>query len=361
MDAPAPVENPRAVFDQIHRGRHIGGDAGVRVALDDHLEARAGAVQGGEKALVSGVAGVGGEDAGHAAAVVVRLVGVAGIEAGALLARIAGLEVFGEVRGVEVHRAFDDADAYRRAVGGALVIRDALAVIVDSIEKAVGRPFAILPARPFLFVLFVAFRGGFLDHHGIYADLAAKAQHHGIALGQVFHRQAQLVGIERRDGSDHLGAVLFGQLTGLLQTFVVFLDDQADQIDIGGEVIHVARHLVWLGGEYLAATCREPDRIAALAVVLEPQRAAADLVGGQGQTQLIAVAADLLGGQRLAAQLQVHVGTGQAAGIQAPAQRVLGEQIAAPRELGDAQFLTGSHRAGGHGPEHGEAEGERSR
>src|SRR3546814_2575024 len=64
---------------------------------DLHLEARPGTVQCTEKSLVAGIAGVGGEDAGDAAAVIVRPVCVAGVEAGALLLWIAGFEVLGEM------------------------------------------------------------------------------------------------------------------------------------------------------------------------------------------------------------------------------------------------------------------------
>ncbi len=190
VDAPTPVEDARAVLHQIHRGRDVGRDAGVRVALDDHLEARPGTVQCTEKSLVAGIAGVGGEDAGDAAAVIVRPVCVAGVEAGALLLWIAGSEVLGKMRCIEVHRTLDDADTHRLFFAGALAGGNAFAVVVHRIEEAVGGPLPVLRALLILGLagfLLVVLGGRFLDHHGIHAYLAAQAQHHGVALGQIFH------------------------------------------------------------------------------------------------------------------------------------------------------------------------------
>ncbi len=363
MDAPAPVEDARAVLDQIHRGCDVGGDAGIRIALDDHLEARPGAVQRTEKALVAGIAGVGGENAGDAAAVIVRPVGVAGVEAGALLLWIAGSEVLGKMRCIEVHRTLDDADTHRLFFAGALAGGNAFAVVVHRIEEAVGGPLPVLRTlliRALAGFLLVVLGGRFLDNHGIHTHLTAQAQHHGVALGEVLHRQAQLVGVQRRDGADHLGAVLLGKLARLVQALVILLDDQTDQIDIGGQVIHVARHFVGRGGEHLAAAGREPDRVAALAIVFQPQRSAAYCIRRERQAQLVAVALECVGIQPLAIQIELHLATWKAFGAQAPVLRVFGEEIAAALELGDADRVL---RGGGkciERVEQAEAEGKTS-
>jgi hypothetical protein len=69
--------------------------------------------------------------------------------------------------------------------------------------------------------------------------------------------------------------------------------------------------------------------------------------GGQGQAQTIAVALDPFGGQRLTGQSQADRRLGQAAGEQAPGQPIVGEQIAAALQLGDAQGLLGECRRAG--------------
>src|SRR5690606_27263502 len=64
VDAPAPVQYPRAILDEVYRGGDVGGDAGVGVALDDHLEAAPGIFQGAEKTAVFGVFVTGRKDGG---------------------------------------------------------------------------------------------------------------------------------------------------------------------------------------------------------------------------------------------------------------------------------------------------------
>ena len=76
------------------------------------------------------------------------------------------------------------------SIPGALAGGNAFAVVVHRIEEAVGGPLAVLRTlliRGLAGFLLVVLGGRFLDHHGIHAYLAAQAQHHGVALGQIFH------------------------------------------------------------------------------------------------------------------------------------------------------------------------------
>ena len=286
VDAPAPVEDAYAVFHQVHRCGDVGGDAGVRVALDDDFEALAGLVQPAQETGVAALVPVRGENPGHGAAVVVRLVGITRIDAGARFAIGAGAEVIGEVGRIEIDIALDHADADRFGLYGRLARRDASLVIVHRIHEAVRRPlfgvlfrFACWLARGF--ALFAALRCAFFHHHGIDAGFVADAQHQRIALGQVLHRQAQLVDVQRWDGADHLGVVFLRQAPGLVEAVVAFLDQQADQVDIGGQAIHVLRHFIRAGSEHMAAMQRQPHRIAGARAVLQPQRCAAMFVAVQ--------------------------------------------------------------------------------
>ena len=286
VDAPAPVEDAYAVFHQVHRGGDVGGDAGVRVALDDDFEALAGFVQAAQEAGVAALVPVRGENPGHGAAVVVGLVGITRIDAGTRFTVGAGAEVVGEVGRIEIDVALDHADANRLGFDGRLTRRDASLVIVHRIHEAVRRPlFGVL----FRFMcrlagglaFFATLRCAFFHHHSIDADFVADAQHQRVTFGQVLHRQAQLVDVQRWDGADHLGVVFLRQTPGLVETIVAFLDQQADQIDIGGQAIHVLRHFIRAGSEHMAAMQRQPDRIAGARAVLQPQRCAAMFVAVQ--------------------------------------------------------------------------------
>ncbi len=210
MDAPAPVQYPRAILDEVHRGGDVGCDAGVGVALDDHLEAAPGIFQGAEKTAVFGVFVTCRKDGGDGGAMFVRRLGISGIDAGARLARIAVAQVIGELGGIEIHVAFDDADTHGRGLDPVPIGFQPMPVEGHRVEKAIGNPFVV--ARLRFFVLFERlFGAGLFDHDGVDADFVAQAQHQGIALGQVLHRQAQLVGVQRRYGTDHFGPVALGE------------------------------------------------------------------------------------------------------------------------------------------------------
>src|SRR5690606_28544420 len=172
VDAPAPVEHPRAVLDQVDRGGDVGGDAGVGVALDYHLEARPGAVQRLQEAAVAAAPVMRGEDAGHRAAVVVRALGVAGIQAGAPV-RAAVAQIVGEVGRVEVDVALDHADTHWRGRHRLLLGWYASAVVVDRVGEAVGRPLVLVGALRHLALAFLGLlRRRFLDYHRVHTGLA---------------------------------------------------------------------------------------------------------------------------------------------------------------------------------------------
>lgn len=349
-----PVEDPRAVLHQVHRGGDVGGDAGIGIALHDHLEALAGAVQCPQEAAVATAPGMRREDAGHGGAVVVRAPGVAGVEAGAR--PFAGAEVVGEVGGVEVHLALDHPDAHRGGRHRGLVCGNAPGVVVHRVHEAVGGPLVRVgrrfAARRPGFGLFALLGGGFLHHHGIDAGLAAQAQHQCIALGQVACRQAQLVDVQRRDRADDLGTVLAGQALGLLGAVAVFFDQQAHQVDVGGQPVHVLRHLIRPGGQHVAAVERQPHRVAAPAIDLEPDRPAAVFAGVHLQAQQ-ALGGLPLHGQGAPTQVQHGVGLAQPAHAEAPGLPGRLQQVPAAGQPLDAQGLRAGLGQAGQGQQHG--------
>jgi hypothetical protein len=71
-------------------------------------------------------------------------------------------------------------------------------------------------------------------------------------MHQILGRQAQLIHVQRRYAADHLRAIFAGKPLSLLAAIVTFLDQHADQIHIGGQAVHVLRHLVRPSGEHVA-------------------------------------------------------------------------------------------------------------
>src|SRR5690606_30615760 len=233
VDTPAPVQYSRAILDQVDRGGDIGGDTRVRPPVDDDIEARADQVQPTQKAVAAAIIPTGGEYAGDRGAVPVGRLGVPRVDAGALGIGPAVAEVVIEVWRVEIHGAFDHPNTHGVGRHRVRPVRQALLVEMHGVEEAIGLPFLTRVLRrvhrlfgsvPFQHL----FGPGLLDHHGIDAQLIADPQNRGIALFEVLHRQAQLVEIERRNGTDHLSLVALGQAPGFLGAVVPLLDDDAD-------------------------------------------------------------------------------------------------------------------------------------
>ncbi len=126
---------------------------------------------------------------------------------------------------------------------------------------------------------------GFLDNHRIHACFATQAQHQRVALGQVLGRQPQLIGIEWGNGANHLGAILLRQASRFLQSVVILFDDQADQVHVGGQAIHVLGYFVRARRHDVATVEGEPDRIAAAIALLQPERTALVIFSVQCQAE----------------------------------------------------------------------------
>src|SRR5690606_39729683 len=98
MHAPAPVEYSGAVFDEVYRSGDIGGDAGIRAAIDNHIEAWPNFIQPAQKAVAATIAPARCENASDGGAVAICGCGVAAIHAGAAGVTAAVTEIIGEVR-----------------------------------------------------------------------------------------------------------------------------------------------------------------------------------------------------------------------------------------------------------------------
>src|SRR5690606_3785977 len=229
VDAPAPVENPHAAFHQIDRGCDVGGDAGVRVALDDHLVAGADWFHGAEDPTVGRIFVACGENASDGGAMPRWRFRIPGVDAGARLARVAVVDIGGELGRIEIDVALDNAYPHRMGLYRRLFGRQPLLVVVHGIQKAIGDPFAV--ARlVFRIALYGRFSARLLGHDRVHTHYIGLAQQQGVTLGKVLLRQAQLVGIQGRDHAVHLGVVLFCQASRLFEAVVLLFDDQADQI-----------------------------------------------------------------------------------------------------------------------------------
>ncbi|MNE05988.1 hypothetical protein D3C80_985630 [compost metagenome] len=213
------------------------------------------------------------ENARNMAAVAGRAITVASVEA--CLALFAVPSIMAEPWGVEVHFTLDYPDPHglhRQARCG-----NPAPVEIQRVHEAVGGPFVRLVDGPGAapIALLPALGGGLFDNHSIHADFTAHAQDHRIALHQVIYRQAQLVDIQRRYGTDNLGAVFAGDAPGLAEAVVFFFDQQADQIDIGDQAIHVLRHFIGPCGDHMTALAAQPYRVAGAAAIGQPERGTA--------------------------------------------------------------------------------------
>ncbi len=88
--------------------------------------------------------------------------------------------------------------------------------------------------------------------------------------------------------------VLVGQALGFLAAITVFFDQHADQVDIGGQAIHVLRYFVRSGGQYVTVAQGQPGGIAGAWAVLQPERAALVVGAVQAQAQVFPFALDLV-------------------------------------------------------------------
>ena len=257
MDAPAPVDHSGTVFDQIHRSGDVGGNACIRIAVDDHVKARADVVQAAQKATVAALIPGRGEDPRDRGAVAIRFVGVAAVHAGALRVRSAVTQIIGEIRGVKIDVALDHPNA--NGLGVDLIARAPYAPLIEvhRIEKAVGGPLLIVfggRGRIVRFALDALLGAGLFGDHCIDADLIAEPQHQGIPLIQIIRGQTQLVGVQRGDHAHDLGTVLIRQAPCLFGAVVALFDDQADQIHIGANAVHVIGDVLLRGRDYVAAS-----------------------------------------------------------------------------------------------------------
>lgn len=101
---------------------------------------------------------------------------------------------------------------------------------------------------------------------------------------------------------------------------MIFFDDQADQVQVSVQPIHVPHHFVRTGRQHLASAQRQPHRVALTFALLQPEWAALVLALTQCQAQLAVAEAGRL--KLLSPQQQLGIALTEPVAAQAEGQLV---------------------------------------